>query len=343
MSRRKRFATTKDLSNMEDSENGLKHYVLMESYHKALKRLVRDGDYSRYGKMMFAISEFVLYGNEPDVEALGFDEGMLMAWDLLAPNIATTRNKAMAGQQGGKNGKGTIRNGGNKNAAKSDIDEQTKALLQDEEEANQKQTETTEQSKSIAEQKQNNSRTKAESDLLLQKNKTIKDMDMEKDKGGGGGDAHMRARETPPPSPTPMQELLNLDQSIEALARSDVWLDNLQALHHMPKADMVRLLPRFKAECVANGKDKPRTLEDAKAHFNSWLRKIREIGRDRAARQGQAEQSDIAAAEQRERERIQREQKDQRDRANAIPFAEYKRQKQARMRHEAAASTVGVP
>ena len=340
---------------MEDSENGLKHYVLMESYHKALKRLVRDGDYSRYGKMMFAISEFVLYGNEPDVEALGFDEGMLMAWDLLAPNIATTRNKAMAGQQGGKNGKGTIRNGGNKNgkgtirnggnknAAKSDIDEQTKALLQDEEEANQKQTETTEQSKSIAEQKQNNSRTKAESDLLLQKNKTIKDMDMEKDKGGGGGDAHMRARETPPPSPTPMQELLNLDQSIEALARSDVWLDNLQALHHMPKADMVRLLPRFKAECVANGKDKPRTLEDAKAHFNSWLRKIREIGRDRAARQGQAEQSDIAAAEQRERERIQREQKDQRDRANAIPFAEYKRQKQARMRHEAAASTVGVP
>lgn len=324
---------------MEDSENGLKHYVLMESYHKALKRLVRDGDYSRYGKMMFAISEFVLYGNEPDVEALGFDEGMLMAWDLLAPNIATTRNKAMAGQQGGKSGKGTIRNGGNKNAAKSDADEQTKAPSQEEEEANQKQTETTEQSKSIAEQKQNNSRTKAEQKQI----NTIKDMDMEKDKGGGGGDAHMRARETPPPSPTPMQELLNLDQSVEALARSDVWLDNLQALHHMTKADMVRLLPRFKAECVANGKDKPRTLEDAKAHFNSWLRKIREIGRDRAARQGQAEQSDIAAAEQRERERIQREQKDQRDRANAIPFAEYKRQKQARMRHEAAASTVGVP
>lgn len=338
MSRRKRFATTKDLSNMEDSENGLKHYVLMESYHKALKRLVRDGDYSRYGKMMFAISEFVLYGNEPDVEALGFDEGMLMAWDLLAPNIAITRNKAMAGQQGGKNGKGTVRNGGNKNAAKSDIDEQTKALLQDEEEANQKQTETTEQSKSIAEQKQNNSRAKAEQKQI----NTIKDMDMEKDKGGGG-DAHMRARETPPPSPTPMQELLNLDQSVEALARSDVWLDNLQALHHMAKAEMVKLLPRFKAECVANGKDKPRTLEDAKAHFNSWLRKIREIGRDRAARQGQAEQSDIAAAEQRERERIQREQKDQYDRANAIPFAEYKRQKQARMRHEAAASTVGVP
>lgn len=325
---------------MEDSENGLKHYVLMESYHKALKRLVRDGDYSRYGKMMFAISEYILYGNEPDVEALGFDEGMLMAWDLLAPNIAITRNKAMAGQQGGKNGKGTMRNGGNKNAAKSDVDEQTKAPSQEEEEANQKQTETIEQSKTIAEQKQNKSKTKAESDLLLQKNKTIKDMDMEKDKGGGG-DAHMRARETPPPPPE--QELLSLDQSVEALARSDVWLDNLQALHRMTKADMVRLLPRFKAECVANGKDKPRTLEDAKAHFNSWLRKIREIGRDRAARQGQTEQSDIAAAEQRERERIQREQKDQRDRANAIPFAEYKRQKQARMRHEAAASTVGVP
>lgn len=324
---------------MEDSENGLKHYILMESYHKALKRLVRDGDYSRYGKMMFAISEYILYGNEPDVEALGFDEGMLMAWDLLAPNIAITRNKAMAGQQGGKNGKGTMRNGGNKNAAKSDVDEQTKAPLQEEEEANQKQTETTEQSKTIAEQKQNKSKTKAESDLLLQKNKTIKDM--EKDKGGGGGDAHMRARETPPPPPE--QELLSLGQSVEALARSDVWLDNLQALHRMTKADMVRLLPRFKAECVANGKDKPRTLEDAKAHFNSWLRKIREIGRDRAARQGQTEQSDIAAAEQRERERIQREQKDQRDRANAIPFAEYKRQKQARMRHEAAASTVGVP
>ena len=325
---------------MEDSENGLKHYVLMESYHKALKRLVRDGDYSRYGKMMFAISEYILYGNEPDVEALGFDEGMLMAWDLLAPNIAITRNKAMAGQQGGKNGKGTMRNGGNKNAAKSDVDEQTKAPSQEEEEANQKQTETIEQSKTIAEQKQNKSKTKAESDLLLQKNKTIKDMDMEKDKGGGG-DAHMRARETPPPPPE--QELLSLDQSVEALARSDVWLDNLQALHRMTKADMVRLLPRFKAECVANGKDKPRTLEDAKAHFNSWLRKIREIGRDRAARQGQTEQSDIAAAEQRERERIQREQKDQYDRANAIPFAEYKRQKQARMRHEAAASTVGVP
>lgn len=324
---------------MEDSENGLKHYVLMESYHKALKRLVRDGDYSRYGKMMFAISEFVLYGNEPDVEALDFDEGMLMAWDLLAPNIATTRNKAMAGQQGGKSGKGTARNGGNRFAAKSDADEQTKAPSQEEEEASQKQKETTEQSKSIAEQKQNNSRTKAEQKQI----NTIKDMDMEKDKGGGGGDAHMRARETPPSPPTPVQELLSLDQSVEALARSDVWLDNLQALHRMTKADMVRLLPRFKAECVANGKDKPRTLEDAKAHFNSWLRKIREIGRDRAARQGQTEQSDIAAAEQRERERIQREQKDQRDRAHAMPFTEYKREKQAQMRHEAAASTVGVP
>lgn len=330
---------------MEDSENGLKHYILMESYHKALKRLVRDGDYSRYGKMMFAISEYILYGNEPDVEALGFDEGMLMAWDLLAPNIAITRNKAIAGQQGGKNGKGTMRNGGNKNAAKSDADEQTKAPLQDDVETNQKQTETTEQSKTIAEQKQNKSKTKAESDLLLQKNKTIKDMDKEKDKGGGGGDStHVRARETPPsPTPPSDSELLSLDQSVNALARSDVWLDNLQTLHHMAKAEMVKLLPRFKAECVANGKDRPRTLEDAKAHFNSWLRKIREIGRDRAARQGQTEQSDIAAAEQRERERIQREQKDQRDRTNAIPFAEYKRKKQARMRHEAAAGTVGVP
>ena len=329
---------------MEDSENGLKHYILMESYHKALKRLVRDGDYSRYGKMMFAISEYILYGNEPDVEALGFDEGMLMAWDLLAPNIAITRNKAMAGQQGGKNGKGTVRNGGNKNAAKSDADEQTKAPLQDDVEAKQKQIETTEQSKTIAEQKQNKSKTKAESDLLLQKNKTIKDMDKEKDKGGGGGDStHVRARETPPP-PTPPSgsELLSLDQSVDALAMSDVWLDNLQTLHHMAKAEMVKLLPRFKAECVANGKDRPRTLEDAKAHFNSWLRKVREVERERLSHQDQSEQL-VAAAEERERERLQREAKDRHDKAVALPYAEYKKQKQARMKHETAASTVGVP
>lgn len=166
---------------------------------------------------------------------------------------------------------------------------------------------------------------------------------MDKDKGGGGGDStHVRARETPPPTPPSGSELLSLDQSVNALARSDVWLDNLQTLHHMAKADMIKLLPRFKAECVANGKDRPRTLEDAKAHFNSWLRKVREVERERLSHQGQSEQL-IVAAEERERERLQREAKDRHDKAVALPYAEYKKQKQARMKHETAASTVGVP
>lgn len=63
-----------------------------------------------------------------------------------------------------------------------------------------------------------------------------------------------------------------LEQEIEMLKNEDVWLDQLQVLHHMDVNALHGMLDEFKAQCVADGKECHSSLQDAKQHFNSWLR-----------------------------------------------------------------------
>ena len=91
--------------------------------------------------------------------------------------------------------------------------------------------------------------------------------------------------------PTPMQELfvtpvaapiaeqpqqqpvLTLDNEINSLKGDDLWLDNLQVLHKMPKDELRSMLDEFRISCAADGKEQGHdSIADAKRHFNSWLR-----------------------------------------------------------------------
>lgn len=97
---------------MKDTGIKLAQYTFMESYHKAMKSLVTNGDFSQYGHMMFAINEFALYGERPDIK--DFDNVETAIWTLIEPILERTRMKATAGRTGGSNGKGVSRNVGNK-------------------------------------------------------------------------------------------------------------------------------------------------------------------------------------------------------------------------------------
>lgn len=97
---------------MEDTGIKLAQYSFMESYHRAMKSLATDGDFSQYGHMMYAINEFALYGERPDTN--DFDRVETAIWTLIEPIIERTRLKATAGKTGGSNGKGVSRNVGNK-------------------------------------------------------------------------------------------------------------------------------------------------------------------------------------------------------------------------------------
>lgn len=70
----------------------------------------------------------------------------------------------------------------------------------------------------------------------------------------------------------PALEAFSLDDEINELKFAEVWIDNLQALHHMTAEEIRAKLDEFKLQCVADGKMRHEDLSDAKRHFNSWLR-----------------------------------------------------------------------
>ncbi len=65
---------------------------------------------------------------------------------------------------------------------------------------------------------------------------------------------------------------LTLDQEIEMLKNDACWLDQIQVLHSMETAKLRTCLDDFKVQCVADGKESHQSLQDAKSHFNNWLR-----------------------------------------------------------------------
>ena len=72
---------------------------------------------------------------------------------------------------------------------------------------------------------------------------------------------------------------LMLDEEIVELKKDECWLDQLQVLHHMDISSLRNSLDDFKVQCLADGKTRHSSLQDAKQHFNSWLRIVNEKNR----------------------------------------------------------------
>lgn len=67
-----------------------------------------------------------------------------------------------------------------------------------------------------------------------------------------------------------------IDEEARALVREEAWLDSLQVLHHLPKDKIIARMPEFVAQCKADGLQSHGTLQEAKRHFNNWLRVVTE-------------------------------------------------------------------
>lgn len=68
-----------------------------------------------------------------------------------------------------------------------------------------------------------------------------------------------------------------LDREIEAMKNDKCWIDRMCANYHLDEDLLRDRIDGFRAECIANGKDRHSSLQEAKQHCNSWLRKITEI------------------------------------------------------------------
>lgn len=68
---------------------------------------------------------------------------------------------------------------------------------------------------------------------------------------------------------------LTVAQECRVLKKDTVWIKHLQTVHLMDEEALSASLDSFASQCLANGVDCHDTLQDAKKHFNSWLRKIK--------------------------------------------------------------------
>lgn len=86
--------------------------------------------------------------------------------------------------------------------------------------------------------------------------------------------AHEIKDDTIPVSPSnKYAHTMSVSQEVEQLKSEDLWLDQLQVLHNMDKEVLRERLDAFCLQCKADGKEQHSSLQDAKQHFNNWLRK----------------------------------------------------------------------
>ena len=74
----------------------------------------------------------------------------------------------------------------------------------------------------------------------------------------------------------------NIEKEVKQLKADELWLDSLQCLHHLTKERLRMALDDFLKECRASGKLYHNSLNDAKHHFNCWLRIINQKTIDNA-------------------------------------------------------------
>ncbi len=71
-------------------------------------------------------------------------------------------------------------------------------------------------------------------------------------------------------APPPMSN--KIDSEITILSQDATWMEQLQLLHKTDKAAICAHFAAFRAQCLADGKAGHTSVQDAKAHFNNWLR-----------------------------------------------------------------------
>lgn len=69
-----------------------------------------------------------------------------------------------------------------------------------------------------------------------------------------------------------------LDEEIQELKSAQIWLDNLQSLHRIPTNELIKKLDEFKLHCLADGTASHPNINEAKRHFNNWLRIVNKNG-----------------------------------------------------------------
>lgn len=80
------------------------------------------------------------------------------------------------------------------------------------------------------------------------------------------------------PSDTSASSTTLLDKEIQELKSAQIWLDNLQTQHRIPTNDLIKKLDEFKQHCLADGKESHPNINEAKRHFNNWLRIVNKNG-----------------------------------------------------------------
>lgn len=91
---------------------------------------------------------------------------------------------------------------------------------------------------------------------------------------------HKMATEKKPENPAVPQPpkcgyMMTLAKEIEEMKKDECWLDQLQVLHSITKNELRVCMEDFRIQCLADGKEFHQSLQDAKQHFNSWLRIVK--------------------------------------------------------------------
>lgn len=89
-----------------------------------------------------------------------------------------------------------------------------------------------------------------------------------------------------------------LDTEVERMTAEQSWLENIMMNHNTPPSELGELFAKFVTECRCNGVKSHNSIEDAKRHFNSWLRIYKEHERNERNRNNRPSPEDnLRAAE----------------------------------------------
>ena len=78
----------------------------------------------------------------------------------------------------------------------------------------------------------------------------------------------------PPPPPPPEIQTLSLKSEIDALRADSQWLASVARMHRINPQQLSERIEEFRLQCIADGKPCHQSMQDAKQHFNAWLRII---------------------------------------------------------------------
>lgn len=67
---------------------------------------------------------------------------------------------------------------------------------------------------------------------------------------------------------------MSLDEEIERLKSDDNWCSEIQHTYSVDVAELRKYLDDFRSQCIGDGKERHQSMQDAKQHFNAWLRII---------------------------------------------------------------------